>query len=82
MDGALLITADHGNIECMFDQAHNVAHTSHTTNPVPLLLIANDLCQSAITLRPGNLSDVAPTILKIMNIKQPIEMTGSSLLKV
>ncbi len=80
VDGILLITADHGNIECMFDKVNNVPHTSHTTNPVPFLLVANDLCQSGISLKDGNLSDIAPTILRIMNIKQPIEMTGSSLL--
>jgi 2,3-bisphosphoglycerate-independent phosphoglycerate mutase len=80
-DSILLISADHGNIEYMFDEKNDVAYTSHTLNPVPFLLIANDLTQSRISLKDGNLSDIAPTILKIMNIKQPNVMTGSSLIR-
>ena len=80
-DGALMITADHGNVECMFDDTDSVAHTSHTLNPVPFVLVANDLFKSGISLKDGNLSDIAPTILKIMNMKQPNEMTGSSLIR-
>ena len=80
-DGALMITADHGNVECMFDDTASVAHTSHTLNPVPFVLVANDLFKSGISLKDGTLSDIAPTILKIMNMKQPNEMTGSSLIR-
>ena len=79
-DGILIITADHGNVECMFDQEHDNFHTAHTNNPVPFIIVKNDLFQSKIKLSPGNLSDVAPTILKIMHIKQPSEMTGKSLI--
>ena len=78
-NGVLIITADHGNIECMFDNKHNSLHTSHTINPVPLLLVANDLFQSKLSLRQGTLADIAPTILEIMDINKPPEMTGCSL---
>lgn len=77
----LVISADHGNIEYMFDEKNDIAYTSHTLNPVPFILIANDLEKNRISLRDGNLSDIAPTILKIMNIKQPNVMTGSSLIR-
>ncbi len=80
-NGALLITADHGNVECMFDQDHHGPHTAHTTNPVPFLLVANNLFQSKVKLESGNLSDIAPTILELMGIKQPKEMTGKSLIR-
>lgn len=80
-NGILIITADHGNVEYMFDEGNNVPHTSHTLNPVPFLLVANDLYWSKVKLAKGNLSDIAPTILKIMDIKQPSEMTGTSLIR-
>lgn len=74
--GALLITADHGNCELMRDPATGGAHTAHTTNPVPLLLMgAGD-----ISLAEGRLSDIAPTLLELMNLPKPTEMTGVSLL--
>jgi 2,3-bisphosphoglycerate-independent phosphoglycerate mutase len=79
--GALLISADHGNIESMFDEQNDVAHTSHTLNPVPFILVANNLYQSKISLKDGDLSDIAPTILQLMNVKKPSEMTGSSLIR-
>ena len=79
-NGILLITADHGNVECMFDAENNNFHTSHTTNPVPFVLVANNLFNSKLTLSKGNLSDIAPTIVKLMQIKQPEEMTGKSLI--
>jgi 2,3-bisphosphoglycerate-independent phosphoglycerate mutase len=76
--GVLIITADHGNAEHMFDEDNNLHHTSHTLNPVPFVLVSKkfDLKQQS-----GNLSDVAPTILQIMGVKQPAEMTGKSLIK-
>lgn len=79
-NGTLLITSDHGNVEFMFDKDLNIPHTSHTLNPVPFILVSNELFQSQIHIEPGNLSDVAPTILKIMNIKQPAVMTGKPLI--
>jgi len=75
--GALLITADHGNCECMRDEKGN-PHTAHTTNPVPAVLVAKGF--EATQLRAGGaLSDVAPTLLKLMGLPQPEEMDGVSL---
>ena len=76
IDGTMLITADHGNIEDMVDEGGN-PHTSHTLNPVPLILVSNN--SSQFYLKDGALSDIAPTILSLMNIKQPTEMSGKSL---
>jgi 2,3-bisphosphoglycerate-independent phosphoglycerate mutase len=74
--GALLITADHGNCELMRDPETGGAHTAHTTNPVPVLLMgARD-----VSLAEGRLSDIAPTLLELMNLPKPVEMTGVSLL--
>jgi 2,3-bisphosphoglycerate-independent phosphoglycerate mutase len=75
--GALLITADHGNSETMI-LADGRIHTAHTTNPVHLLLV-DDLRQQA-RIRPGVLGDIAPTILYLMGISQPRQMTGKSLI--
>ncbi len=80
-NGILIITADHGNVEFMFDEVNNVPHTSHTLNPVPFMLVANNLFQHKIKLSKGDLSDIAPTILNLMKIKQPNEMTGISLIR-
>ncbi|MEK6734873.1 MAG: 2,3-bisphosphoglycerate-independent phosphoglycerate mutase, partial [Pseudomonadota bacterium] len=80
-NGFLIITADHGNVEYMFDEANNTPHTSHTLNPVPLVLVANDLYKSKIKLDKGTLSDIAPLVLKLMNIDKPKEMTGNALIK-
>jgi 2,3-bisphosphoglycerate-independent phosphoglycerate mutase len=75
--GALLVTADHGNCELMRDPATGGPHTAHTTNPVPLFLVgAGD-----VSLAEGRLSDIAPTLLELMNLPKPIEMTGVSLLR-
>jgi 2,3-bisphosphoglycerate-independent phosphoglycerate mutase len=79
VDGVALITADHGNCELMFDPATGQPHTAHTTNPVPLILV--DAKKRFGTLRAGGaLENVAPTILKILGIPQPTEMTAESLL--
>ncbi len=75
-DGLMIISADHGNIECMKDD-NNQPHTAHTTNPVPCILIGNNLAK--IKLSNGKLSDIAPTILSLMKIDQPEEMTGKNL---
>ena len=74
-----IITSDHGNIEQMIDYDTNEPHTAHTTDPVPFLLIDNN--RKNASLREGGLSDVAPTILNLMGIEKPAEMTGQSLIK-
>jgi 2,3-bisphosphoglycerate-independent phosphoglycerate mutase len=76
--GALLITADHGNSEKMFDNEHQ-PHTAHTTNPVPFILVGDRYKNR--NLREGVLGDIAPTLLDIMAIEPPDPMTGKSLLK-
>jgi 2,3-bisphosphoglycerate-independent phosphoglycerate mutase len=80
MGGALLITADHGNIELMRDQTTHQPHTAHTTNLVPLLLV--DLADRVgpVTFEDGVLADVAPTVLDLMGLAKPAEMTGHSLI--
>ena len=76
LDGAVLIIADHGNAEQMWDNEHNVPLTSHTTNPVPFIIVSNH----KFVAHDGGLCDVAPTILKLVGIEKPIEMTGESLI--
>ena len=79
MGGTLLITADHGNAEQMQDPVTGGPHTAHTTNPVPLILISP--AGRGVSLQEGGrLADVAPTILDLLGIEQPPEMTGTSLL--
>jgi len=73
--GAMLLTADHGNIEKMQDPITGVAHTAHTEGDVPLLLIGHEN-----KLVDGKLADIAPTILELMQLPQPREMSGHSLL--
>ncbi len=73
-DLVLLVTADHGNADCMFDETGKV-NTAHTTNPVPFCVR-----EKGITLNPGRLADIAPTILHVMGLEQPAEMTGKSLI--
>lgn len=75
---AVLITADHGNCEQMIDPETGQPHTAHTTNPVPFVLV--DESRRGQRLREGGLADVAPTILTIMGLPIPAEMTGKSLL--
>ena len=70
----VLIIADHGNADCMI-QPDGSPHTAHTAVPVPVLLIGD----TASELHPGILADVAPTLLKMMDLEQPEEMTGSPL---
>ena len=76
----MLLTADHGNAETMIDPDTGKVLTAHTTNEVPLFLINAD---NSINLKPigeGALCDVAPTVLDLLDIAQPKEMTGKSLL--
>jgi 2,3-bisphosphoglycerate-independent phosphoglycerate mutase len=73
--GAMIISADHGNVECMLDEKQQ-PHTSHTTNPVPFILIGKK-----VELTSGNLSDIAPTVLCLLNIEKPKEMSGKNLIQ-
>ena len=75
LNGCVLIIADHGNCEQMWDDVHDVPLTSHTTNPVNFIMVSNE----KFTVRDGGLSDIAPTILKLADIEKPKEMTGESL---
>ncbi len=75
LGGELLITADHGNAEQMWDAEHNVPCTAHTTNPVNIIYVS----RNAQTLHDGGLCDIAPTILKILGVPQPADMTGEPL---
>ena len=74
-DTVLLLTADHGNADVMFDEQTGKVNTAHTTNPVPFLVTVD-----GATLKPGRLADIAPTILKVMGLNQPAEMTGEALI--
>ena len=76
--GAMLITADHGNAELMVDPATGGPHTAHTTNPVPFVLVSEDAAR--YSLRPdGSLRDISPTLLGILGIEQPKQMSGKDL---
>lgn len=76
--GILLVTADHGNCELMRDPETSGPHTAHTLNPVPMVLVNGPADVTA--LENGRLADVAPTLLELMGLPQPAEMTGRSLL--
>jgi 2,3-bisphosphoglycerate-independent phosphoglycerate mutase len=78
-NGALLITADHGNCELMKDPATGAPHTAHTTNRVPLIYV-NEADRAAKLLPGGRICDVAPTMLELLEIPRPSAMTGHSLL--
>ena len=75
--GAALICADHGNCEQMIDPETGGAHTAHTLNPVPVILFGGP---KGARLRDGRLADLAPTVLQLMGLDQPAEMTGTSLI--
>ena len=78
VDGVLFICADHGNAEQMIDYTTGQPHTAHTTNPVPFILVNYD---TAYTLKEGGcLADIVPTLIQLMGMEQPAEMTGTSLL--
>ena len=76
--GAMVITADHGNCEVMIDPVTGGPHTAHTTNPVPVILVGGPA--GAQIRQGGRLADLAPTLLALMGLPQPPEMTGRSLL--
>ena len=78
VDGQMFICADHGNCEQLIDYETGEPYTAHTTNPVPFILVNYD---PAYTLREGGcLADIAPTLIEMMGMEQPAEMTGKSLL--
>ena len=78
LDGSVLITADHGNAELMVDPETNAPFTAHTTNEVPFIYVSNHI--EGVTLKDGKLADIAPTMLNILGIEQPKEMTGENLI--
>ena len=79
MDGAVLITADHGNADLMVDPETGAPFTAHTTNPVPLIVVSNRF--KNIKLRnDGKLADITPTMLNMLEVEKPAEMTGESLI--
>ena len=77
VDGQMLVTSDHGNIEDMLDAQTGQAQTAHTTSPVPLLYVG----PKRLRLTRGSLADLAPTLLELMGLPQPAEMTGVSLVR-
>jgi 2,3-bisphosphoglycerate-independent phosphoglycerate mutase len=79
LGGAVLITADHGNCELMKDPTTGQPHTAHTLNPVPFLYV-NEADRQARIVAGGRLCDVAPTMLELLGLPLPAEMSGHSLL--
>jgi len=78
VNGQMFICADHGNSDQLVDYTTGEPFTAHTTNPVPFILVNYD---DGYTLREGGcLADIAPTLIEIMGLEQPKEMTGKSLL--
>lgn len=78
VNGEAIITADHGNAECMYDETTQQAHTAHTSDPVPFIYIGRP---ATIAYTDGTLADIAPTLLSLMGIPKPTEMSGRSLIK-
>ena len=77
--GAMIVTADHGNCEQMWDPVTNGPHTAHTVNPVPVIVMGGP--QGQTIRQGGRLADLAPTVLDLMGLPQPPEMTGKTLLQ-
>ena len=78
--GYMIITADHGNVEEMIDQATGTIETEHSASPVPFIIVSQKLMGKPVTLTSGILADIAPTILNILGITVPSNMTGHNLL--
>ena len=76
LNGVVLVVADHGNAEEMWNNENNTPLTSHTTNPVRFVIVS----KAEFVAHDGELSDIAPTILKLLHIKQPDDMTGRPLI--
>ena len=74
----MLITADHGNAELMVDPGTGGPHTSHTTNPVPVILVSDDAAKYRLR-EGGSLRDISPTLLGMLQLEQPARMTGTDL---
>ncbi len=75
-DGRAIITADHGNAEQMIDYNTNKPHTAHTSNKVKCIIVGG----GDLRLKEGKLADIAPTLLELMNLDKPGEMTGESII--
>jgi 2,3-bisphosphoglycerate-independent phosphoglycerate mutase len=75
-NGSMIVTADHGNCEQMWDDAAHSPHTAHTTNLVPVILVG---ATEGTKLRDGRLADLAPTLLDLMGLDRPAAMTGRPL---
>ena len=80
MGGSALVTADHGNADQMIAEDGEMAFTQHTTNPVPVILVSEEY-KNATLREDGVLADLAPTLLDMMKLDQPAEMTGKSLIR-
>jgi 2,3-bisphosphoglycerate-independent phosphoglycerate mutase len=81
MGGAAVVCADHGNCEQMWDPVHNAPHTSHTLNLVEVFVVGEGFTAGKTKLRSGGrLADLAPTLLELMRLPKPPEMTGQSLI--
>ena len=77
VDGQMFICADHGNCEQLIDYETGEPYTAHTTNPVPLILVTEN---NKLKIKEGKLADLAPTMLELLGIEKPEEMTGESIL--
>ena len=80
LEGTAIVTADHGNVEEVINLQSGEIDTEHSSNPVPCILINSNFQNQTIQLTPGILADIAPTILKLLNIPKPSQMTGKSLI--
>ena len=78
LNGVAIVTADHGNCELMVDPDTGEPHTAHTTNPVPCFVVG---LPASVRLSDGKLADIAPTILDLLDIEKPVQMTGDCLLR-
>ena len=79
LDGAVLITADHGNADLLVNPETGEPHTAHTVNPVPFIFISNDM-KDAKLRTDGKLADITPTMLDLLGIEKPAEMDGETLI--
>lgn len=80
--GSLLVTADHGNAELLIDPLTGGPHTAHTTNPVPFILVSDEAGKRSTLRQGGSLRDISPTILSLLHLEKPKDMTGEDLRQV
>ena len=78
--GYMLVTADHGNVEVMINPATGTIDTEHNISPVPFIAVSKNFIGKPVTLTSGILADIAPTVLHLLDIPIPSEMTGRNLL--